>query len=327
MPELPEVETVKRGLEPALVGRRFARIELRRKDLRFPFPAGFAEGMAGAAVEALERRAKYILVHCSNGKSLILHLGMTGRFTIVKPDGWSFEPGAFYSDVDKAPLRPSATSPSRAEGGLDDALPQLVGGAVRRTEGDLPHDHVVWLLDDGTRVIYNDARRFGFMDWADTHTRDEHKLLRDIGVEPLGNSFHLDHLIEKLRDKKAPMKAALLDQHVVAGLGNIYVSEALHRARISPTMLAGKLIKARGSDPRLEQLVRHIKDILNEAILVGGSTLQDFQGTSGERGAFQERFLVYDREGEPCPAPGCTSVIKRIVQSGRSTFYCPTCQK
>ena len=271
-------------------------LNLRRKDLRFPFPVGFAEGMADATVEALERRAKYILVHCSNGKSLILHLGMTGRFTIVKPDGRSFEPGAFYHEA---------------------------GGNAELG----PHDHVVWLLDDGTRVIYNDARRFGFMDWTETQKRDEHKLLRDIGVEPLGNSFHLDHLIEKFRDKKAPMKAALLDQHVVAGLGNIYVSEALFRARISPKLEAGKLIKSRGPDPRLEHLVRHIKDILNEAILVGGSTLQDFQGTSGERGAFQERFLVYDHEGENCSTPGCTSIIKRIVQSGRSTFYCPTCQK
>ncbi len=252
--------------------------------------------MQGAKIEAMERRAKYILVHCSNGKSLILHLGMTGRFTVVKADGQSFEPGAFYYEA---------------------------GGKSELG----PHDHVVWHLDNGARVIYNDARRFGFMEWADTHARDEHKLLKDIGVEPLGNHFHLEHLVEKLRDKKAPMKAALLDQHVVAGLGNIYVSEALFRAKISPTLAAGRLVKARGPDARLEHLVRHIKDILNEAILVGGSTLQDFQGTSGEKGAFQERFLVYDREGEACPSPGCTSHIKRIVQSGRSTFYCPTCQK
>jgi formamidopyrimidine-DNA glycosylase len=296
VPELPEVETVKRGLEPALVGRRFRHIELRRKNLRFDFPAGLAEAMQDATIDALERRAKYILVHCSNGKSLILHLGMTGRFTIVKPDGMSFEPGAFYH--------------------------QAAGFAELG-----PHDHVVWHLDDGVRIIYNDARRFGFMDWADTQKRDEHKLLRDIGVEPLGNGFHLDHLIEKLKGKKAPMKAALLDQHVVAGLGNIYVSEALHRARISPKLEAGKLIKSKGPDARLEHLVRHIKDILNEAILVGGSTLQNFQGASGEKGAFQERFQVYDREGEACPTAGCTNVIKRIVQSGRSTFFCPTCQK
>jgi formamidopyrimidine-DNA glycosylase len=296
VPELPEVETVKRGLEPALLGRVFTRIELRRKDLRFAFPAGMAETMQGAKVEALERRAKYILVHCSNGKSLILHLGMTGRFSVVKPDGQSFEPGAFYHGA---------------------------GGSAELG----PHDHVVWHLDDGVRIIYNDARRFGFMDWADTQSREDHKLLRDIGVEPLGNGFHLDHLVEKLRGKKAPMKAALLDQHVVAGLGNIYVSEALHRAKISPRLEAGRLVKSRGPDARLENLVRHIKDILNEAILAGGSTLQDFQGASGEKGAFQQRFLVYDREGEPCASPGCHSLIKRIVQSGRSSFYCPTCQK
>jgi formamidopyrimidine-DNA glycosylase len=296
VPELPEVETVKRGLEPALLGRIFKRIELRRKNLRFDFPVGLDDTMRGAKIEALERRAKYILVHCSNGKSLILHLGMTGRFTVVKADGKSFEPGAFYFEA----------------------------GATT----DLgPHDHVIWHLDDGTRIIYNDARRFGFMDWADTQLREDHKLLKDIGVEPLGNHFHLQHLAGKLKGKKAPMKAALLDQHVVAGLGNIYVSEALFRAKISPKLESGRLIKSKGSDKRLEQLVRHIKDILNEAILVGGSTLQDFQGTSGEKGAFQERFLVYDREGEACPSLGCTAVIKRIVQSGRSTFYCPTCQK
>lgn len=296
MPELPEVETVKRGLEPALVGRVFNHIELRRKNLRFDFPEGLALAMQGAKVEAMERRAKYILVHCSNGKTLIVHLGMTGRFTIVKPDGQSFEPGAFYHDA---------------------------GGFAEPG----PHDHVIWHLDDGVRIIYNDARRFGFMDWADTHKRDAHKLLADIGVEPLGNGFHLAHLVEKLSGKKAPMKAALLDQHVVAGLGNIYVSEALHRARISPKLAAGKLIKAKGPDARLDHLVRHIKDILNEAILAGGSTLQDFQGASGEKGAFQQRFQVYDREGEPCATAGCKSLIRRIVQSGRSTFYCPTCQK
>jgi formamidopyrimidine-DNA glycosylase len=296
VPELPEVETVKRGLEPALLGRRFERIELRRKDLRFPFPDDMAKGLQGATVDALERRAKYILVHCSNGKTLILHLGMTGRFTILKPDGQTLEPGAFYHEAG------ASSEPA-------------------------PHDHVVWHLDDGTRIVYNDARRFGFMDWADTSDRDQHRLLKDIGVEPLGNSFHVGHLVEKFRDKKAPVKAALLDQHVVAGLGNIYVSEALHRARISPKLAAGRLIKSRGSDPRLEHLVRHIKDILSEAILAGGSSLQDFQGTSGEKGVFQQRFLVYDREGEPCASPGCTSTITRIVQSGRSTFYCPTCQR
>jgi formamidopyrimidine-DNA glycosylase len=296
VPELPEVETVKRGLEPALVGRRFTRIELRRRDLRFPFPLGFAEAMTGASVKALERRAKYILVHCSNGKTLILHLGMTGRYTVVKANGESFEPGAFYHEA---------------------------GGSAELG----PHDHVVWHLDDGARVIYNDARRFGFMDWADTALRDEHKLLRDIGVEPLGNHFHTEHLVEHFRGKTAPLKAALLDQHVVAGLGNIYVSEALHRARLSPKRKAGTLVKKSGHDPRIAELVRHVRDILNEAILAGGSTLQDFQNANGEKGSYQQRFLVYDHEGETCPTSGCGGVVKRIVQSGRSSFFCPTCQR
>jgi formamidopyrimidine-DNA glycosylase len=293
VPELPEVETVKRGLEPALLGRRFQRVELRRKDLRFPFPDGFAEGMAGAKVETLERRAKYILAHCSNGKTLILHLGMTGRFTVVNARGESFEPGAFYHEA---------------------------GGAFELGT----HDHVIWYLDDGTRIIYNDARRFGFMDWTETSQRDQHKLLRDIGVEPLGNAFHADHLAKHFKTKNAPLKAALLDQHVVAGLGNIYVSEALFRAKLSPLRKAETLVKTRSIDPRIADLVRHIRDILQEAIRAGGSTLQDFQGANGERGEFQQRFLVYDREGEKCPA--CDGVIKRIVQSGRSSFYCPACQ-
>jgi formamidopyrimidine-DNA glycosylase len=271
------------------------RVELRRKDLRFPFPKGLARAMPGARVEALERRAKYILVHCSNGKTLIWHLGMTGRFTIVQPDGAAFEPGAFYHQA---------------------------GSEFEES----PHDHAVYHLDDGVRVIYNDARRFGFMDWADTSHRDEHKLLREMGPEPLGNGFHADVLAHKLKGKSAPMKAVLLDQHVVAGLGNIYVSEALYRARISPKLKAGKLIRPKHIDPRLEELVRHVKDILNEAIALGGSTLQDFRGAAGEMGAFQQRFQVYDREGEPCPR-ACGHVIKRIVQSGRSTFYCPSCQR
>jgi formamidopyrimidine-DNA glycosylase len=295
VPELPEVETVKRGLEPALLGRAFRRIELRRKDLRFPFPDGFAQGMQGAVVEALERRAKYILVHCSNGKTPILHLGMTGRYTVVKADGARFEPGAFYHEV---------------------------GGNVELG----PHDHVVIHLDDGARVIYNDVRRFGFIDWAETTSRDEHKLLRDIGVEPLGNQFHAAHLVQRFRGKKAPLKAALLDQHVVAGLGNIYVSEALHRAGLSPKRRAGTLIRKKGVDPRVADLVRHVRDILNEAILAGGSTLQDFQNASGEKGSYQQRFLVYDHEGQQCPRSGCGGVVKRIVQSGRSSFYCPVCQ-
>ena len=294
VPELPEVETVKRGLEPALVGKRFSRIELRRANLRFAFPVGFAETMQQSRILSLERRAKYILVHCDNGKSLIWHLGMTGRFTVVQPDGLAFEPGEFYHKASKA-----------------------LG----------PHDHVVIDLDDGVRIIYNDARRFGFMDMVETAARDGHKLLCDIGVEPLGNHFSADHLASKFAGKKAPLKAALLDQHVVAGLGNIYVSEALFRAGLSPLRKSLTLAKGKTVDVRLENLVRHIKAILNEAILAGGSTLQDFQSANGKAGEFQQRFLVYDREGEACMNEACGKPIKRIVQSGRSTFYCSHCQK
>ncbi len=294
VPELPEVETVKRGLEPALVGRVLSRIELRRANLRFAFPVDYATTMQGSRIVSLERRAKYILVHCDNDKSLIWHLGMTGRFTVVQPDGGAFEPGAFYHEAAKA-----------------------LG----------PHDHVVVTLDDGVQIIYNDTRRFGFMEMVDTSRRDEHKLLSNIGVEPLGNSFHGAHLAEKFANKKAPLKAALLDQHVVAGLGNIYVSEALFRAGLSPLRKAETLARGKSVDLRLEGLVRHIKEILNEAILAGGSTLQDFQNANGQKGEFQQRFLVYDREGRACMNASCGKPIKRIVQSGRSTFYCSQCQK
>lgn len=299
MPELPEVETVKRGLEPALVGRRISAIELRRANLRFAFPVAFAQTMVGAGIEALERRAKYILVRCDNGQTLIWHLGMTGRFTIVDPHGRAVEPGAFYHATEPAPLL-------------------LALG---------PHDHVVITLDDGVRVIYNDVRRFGFMEMVQTLGGEQHKLLRDLGVEPLGNGFNGAYLAAKFEAKKAPLKAALLDQHVVAGLGNIYVSEALFRSGLSPLRKAGSLARRKTVDPRLDALVRHIKDILNEAIRAGGSTLQDFQGTSGEKGNFQQRFSVYDRAGEACMNSTCGKPIKRIVQAGRSTFYCSSCQK
>jgi formamidopyrimidine-DNA glycosylase len=293
MPELPEVETVKRGLEPALVGRRILKLELRRKDLRFPFPPRFRERLEGARIEGLSRRAKYILAHCDTGEILILHLGMTGRFTILEPDGSSANLGEFYFE----------------------------------TGGTGPHDHVIFHLDDGTRIVYCDPRRFGMMELATKAEGMNHKLLRDIGIEPLGNELSGEFLAAKFRGKKAPLKAALLDQHIIAGLGNIYVVEALHRARLSPRRKAGSLIKKTSYDPRTDDLVRHIRDILNEAILAGGSTLQDYRSADGAKGEFQQRFLVYDREGENCFTPGCTAKIKRIVQSGRSTFFCPACQK
>ena len=293
MPELPEVETVRRGLEPALVGRVITRVDLRRKDLRFPFPPDFQARLEGARVERLERRAKYILAGTDRGDRLILHLGMTGRFTIFRSDGRIATPGEFYDDT----------------------------AAAGTADG--PHDHVVFHLDDGTRIVYSDHRRFGLMDLE--RPGEAHPLLAEIGVEPLGNALNGDYLRDAFAGKTAPLKAALLDQRIIAGLGNIYVCEALYRARLNPRRKAGTI--ARKSDPRADDLVRHIRDVLTEAIAAGGSTLQDYRAADGSKGDFQERFLVYDREGAPCHTPGCASKIRRIVQSGRSTFFCPTCQR
>jgi formamidopyrimidine-DNA glycosylase len=296
MPELPEVETVKRGLEPALLGQTILRVALRRANLRFAFPPDFAARLEGATITSLTRRAKYILVACDNGQTLVIHLGMTGRFTLLQQGGASANLGQFYFETGASPA------------------------------ADGPHDHVVIDLGNGLRLVYSDPRRFGMMDVVETAALQGHRLLKDIGLEPLGNEVNADYLAEKLRDKKAPLKAALLDQTIIAGLGNIYVCEALHRAKLSPKRKAGTLVKKKTHDPRLDHLLRHIKDILNEAIEAGGSTLQDFVGADGEKGAYQQRFCAYDREGEPCSNSGCTGHIKRITQSGRSTFYCPTCQ-
>lgn len=294
MPELPEVETVMRGLKPVLEGRRIEQVSLRRESLRFPFPQGFAERLTGRRIGSLSRRAKYILATLESGDILLVHLGMTGRFTVFSPAGQQ-NLGEFYFEA-------------RAGEG-----------------GDGPHDHVVLTLDDGTRVVYTDPRRFGVMDLFPESEAPTHKLLRDIGIEPLGNELHAGYLAEAFRGKSAPLKAVLLDQHIIAGLGNIYVCEALHRSGLSPKRKAGTLVRKKGHDPRLDGLVRHIRDILGEAIAAGGSTLQDFAHTDGASGAFQQRFQVYDREGEPCTT--CGAPIERLVQSGRSTFYCRRCQK
>jgi len=297
MPELPEVETVKRGLEPVLRGHKLARVELRRANLRFPFPAGFAGVLEGATVQGLSRRAKYIIIDFDNAMSLMVHLGMTGRFTVLQPEGGTANLGEFYFET----------------------------GADNKADG--PHDHVVFTLGNGVRVVYSDPRRFGMMDVTQTMILHEHKLLRDIGVEPLGNELSGAHLAEKFRGKTAPLKSALLDQRVVAGLGNIYVCEALHRSGLSPMRKAGTLVKSQSYDQRLDVLVRNIKEILSEAIVAGGSTLQDFVGADGEKGSFQQRFTAYDREGDDCITDGCAGKIKRIAQAGRSTFYCTRCQK
>lgn len=297
MPELPEVETVRRGLEPALVDRRVTSVRLNRPDLRFPFPAGLAEIVSGKRIIALRRRAKYILIELDSGHTLLVHLGMTGRFTVWPRDGAARNLGEFYY------------------------LEQAGHG------GDGAHDHMVVDLDDGTRVVYTDPRRFGFVDLVPPGDVDTNRFLAGLGVEPLGNELHADFLAAALAGRKSPLKAALLDQRIIAGLGNIYVCEALYRARLSPRRLSGSIVRKRGSSPLVEPLVRAIRTIIAEAIEAGGSTLRDYAHTDGSAGEFQQRFDVYDREGEACRTQDCTSKVRRIVQSGRSTFYCPTCQR
>ena len=293
MPELPEVETVRRGLVPYLEGARVDKVVLNRKDLRFAFPRGFVKALEGQTIVSVGRRAKYLLFRLSSGRTWLSHLGMTGAFRFA--EGKFKEPSRYYEPAE-----------------------------------DEKHDHVLMRLTHPTRgpltLIYSDPRRFGFMDLF----RDEadSPYLEGLGPEPLGNAFNADEMAARFRGKKAPMKAALLDQRVVAGLGNIYVSEALWRAHIRPTVPAKNLVLKSGKpSPRLDLLAQGVRDVLNDAIAAGGSTLRDFRAADGASGYFQHRFDVYDREGEPCHTPGCTGTVRRIVQSGRSTFYCPVCQK
>lgn len=284
MPELPEVETVRRGLAPALVGRRIKRARTRRADLRFPFPKRFAARLSGRRVDALDRRAKYLLAHLDDGYVWITHLGMTGRWSIL---GARKQPGDFYY----------AEPPNPA------------------------HTHVVIETEEGARLEFNDPRRFGYMDLIKQSELDAHPFFKAMGPEPLGNQFSLPYLKRAFAGKKAPVKAALLDQRVIAGLGNIYVVEALHRAGIAPTKPAGRI-----STQRQEKLYHAIRAVLDEAIEAGGSTLSDYAAVDGQQGGFQHRFGVYDREGETCPKE-CGGTITRAVHSGRSTFWCPRCQR
>ncbi len=292
MPELPEVETVRRGLEPWLKGARIDTVTLKRKDLRFPFPEGLKASLEGQTISHVGRRAKYLLLDLSNGKTLLSHLGMTGS--------WRF-----------------------AEHGIDKPPRYYEPGTEPK------HDHMIWEIthpEHGqSHLIYADPRRFGFIDLYD-HVEDS-PYLKGLGPEPLGNDFSALSLAAAFKGKKAPMKAALLDQRVVAGLGNIYVAEALHRAHILPDIAAHTLVKADGAPKKaLEDLASAVREVLIAAIEVGGSTIRDFRSVEGA-GYFQHNFAVYDREGDPCPTPLCKGVVKRIVQSGRSTFYCPVCQK
>ena len=295
MPELPEVETVARGLARVMEGVRFQRVDVNRPDLRFPFPKDFATRLTGQSVTSIGRRAKYILAHLSGGDVLLMHLGMSGRFLIEEAESAS-RPGRFHHDA----------------GGPD---------------GADPHAHVVFHLEDGTRIVYSDPRRFGVMDVFAHGQVTEHKLLRDLGIEPLGNELSGAFLNEALRTKQAPLKAALLDQKIVVGVGNIYACEALFRSRLSPRRLARTITSKAGSTERATRLADAIREVLGDAIAAGGSTLRDYVRTDGELGYFQHAFQVYDREGTPCPRPGCGGTIDRIVQSNRSTFYCPRCQK
>ena len=292
MPELPEVETVRRGLEPAAVGARIKKVELRRGDIRFPFPPRFAERLQGRRIVALGRRAKYLLFRLDSGDTLIAHLGMSGSF--------------------------------RVESALETEIP---GVFHRQRSKDPKHDHVVLHLDNGKRVTYNDPRRFGFMDLASGPSLESHPRLSGLGDEPLAREFDAARLAALFAGSRAPLKAALLDQKRIAGLGNIYASEALFRARLAPSRPAGDLANARGRPTRAAvALARAIHDVLEEAVKAGGSTLRDHRQTNGDLGYFQHAFAVYDREGATCPRPRCRGTIVRMTQAGRSTFYCPVCQ-
>ena len=287
MPELPEVETVRMGLLPALEGQRIARAELRRADLRWPFPPDMAARLTSATVIRLRRRSKYLLADLDRDESLLIHLGMSGRM-VISGLGAAHVPGEFHH-----------------------AHPQLQ-----------KHDHVILHMDSGARVTFNDPRRFGAMDLWPTPTLDSHPLLASLGPEPLGNEFHADYLAARLAGRKMPVKSALLDQRIVAGLGNIYVCEALFTAGISPRRAAGRIGRA-----RVEALTDTIRTTLRAAISAGGSSLRDYRQANGDLGYFQHSFRVYGREGGACVTPGCDGKVRRVVQSGRSSFYCPSCQR
>lgn len=287
MPELPEVETVRRGLSPTFEGRRILACTLNRPDLRFPFPEAMSERVGGTSVERIDRRSKYLLFRLSSGETLLSHLGMSGRFTVEAAEGLE-QPGDF---VHASPANPV-------------------------------HDHVVFKVEGGVTVRYNDPRRFGFMDVFETGKEEFVSFLSVLGPEPHSNAFSGAYLSQALKGRKSPIKTALLDQSVVAGLGNIYVCEALFRAGISPRRSASSV-----AGVRAERLVPHIRSVILEAIEAGGSSLRDFASAEGALGYFQHRFQVYGRDGETCPTPGCHSTVKRLVQSGRSTFYCGQCQK
>ncbi len=293
MPELPEVETVRRGLAPVFEASPIAAVRLARADLRFPFPDRFAARLEGRRTLSLGRRAKYLVADLDDGTVLLMHLGMSGSFRIEEA-GAATAPGAFHHPRGKLAA----------------------------------HDHVVFDFADGARVVYNDPRRFGFMALTDRAGFEDHPLIRHLGVEPTGNGLTPEALAAAFAGRTTSLKAALLDQTVIAGLGNIYVCEALWRARLAPTRPAGSVVTKAGlPGRRLAALVEAVRAVIAEAIEAGGSSLRDHVRTDGSLGYFQHGFAVYDREGEACRRPDCGGVVRRIVQSGRSTFHCPACQR
>lgn len=297
MPELPEVETVRLGLERHLLGRKIAAVDLRRTDLRFPFPRDFVNSLRDRLVVSVDRRAKYLLIRLEGGITWLCHLGMSGRWTLIG-EGIESRPGSFSNG---APVG----------------------------SGDGPHDWVVVHLDNGSKAVYSDHRRFGFMDCFLTSEQDEHKFLSSLGPEPTPNHLVPGELGDRLRGKRTPIKSALLDQRVIAGLGNIYVCEILFRAGVSPRRKANSVAGKSGVSNRVERITAATHDVITEAIDAGGSTLQDFRGVDGEEamGYFVHNFQVYGKEGNNCMKEGCAGLIERIVQSNRSTFFCPVCQR
>jgi len=301
MPELPEVETVRRGLQPVMEGSKIVTAEVRRKDLRFAFQKDFVARLTGQTVTGLGRRAKYLLADLTSGDVLLMHLGMSGSFRVIKDDERN-APGQFHHP---------------------------------RNE-DRAHDHVVFHMSSGAAVVFNDPRRFGYMKIIARGAIDDEPLLKGLGPEPLGNEFDAKMLARSCANRKTSLKAALLDQRVVAGLGNIYVCEALYRSQLSPRRLAATLAtkagprkSVAGGEPtdHAKRLVTAIHAVLNQAIKAGGSSLRDHRQTDGELGYFQHSFQVYDREGEKCQTAGCGGIVRRFTQNGRSTFWCPKCQK